>query len=53
MTRAAGLRNRLAHGYASVNVQRLWAELPQGLDALDDYARAIAVISSRDTNPLG
>jgi uncharacterized protein YutE (UPF0331/DUF86 family) len=53
MTRAAGLRKRLAHGYASVNVQRLWAELPQGLDALDDYARAIAQISSRNVETPG
>jgi uncharacterized protein YutE (UPF0331/DUF86 family) len=48
MTRATGLRNRLAHGYASVDLPRLWAELPEGLDALDAYAQAIAVYSSRD-----
>jgi uncharacterized protein YutE (UPF0331/DUF86 family) len=47
MTRASGLRNRLAHGYASVNVARLWAELPAGLDALDAYAQAIAAYTSR------
>ena len=46
MIRATGLRNRLAHGYASVDVQRLWAELPEGLDALGEYARAIAAFSS-------
>lgn len=47
MTRAVGLRNRLAHGYATVDVPRLWAELPAGLDALDRYAQAIAAFSSR------
>jgi uncharacterized protein YutE (UPF0331/DUF86 family) len=34
--------NRLAHGYAAVDVPRLWAELPKGLEALDEFARAIA-----------
>lgn len=48
MTRASGLRNRLAHGYASVDLPRLWAELPAGLDALDEYARAVAAYSSRE-----
>lgn len=48
MTRAVGLRNRLAHGYATVDVARLWAELPTGLDALDRYAQAIAAFSARE-----
>lgn len=39
---AAGLRNRLAHGYASVDVDRLWSETPAGLDDLDSFSRAIA-----------
>jgi uncharacterized protein YutE (UPF0331/DUF86 family) len=39
---AAGLRNRLAHGYASVEVDRLWRETPAGLDDLDAFARAIS-----------
>lgn len=38
----AGLRNRLAHGYASVDPARLWAEIPAGLTALDDFSSAIA-----------
>lgn len=42
MTSATSLRNRLAHGYAAVDVQRLWSELPAGLDALDEFARSIA-----------
>lgn len=48
LTRGTGLRNRLAHGYASVDVARLWAELPAGLDALDEYAGAIATFSNRN-----
>ena len=48
MTQATGLRNRLAHGYASVDIPRLWAELPRGLDALDEYARSIGAYASRE-----
>jgi len=47
MAAAAGLRNRLAHGYASVDPDRLWAELPRGLDALDEYARAVGAFLAR------
>jgi len=47
MAGAAGLRNRLAHGYASVDPERLWAELPQGLDALDEYARGVGAFVAR------
>ncbi len=47
MTRAAGLRTRLAHGYASLDVPRLWSELPEGLDALEDFARAIGNFLAR------
>ena len=36
-----GLRNRSAHGYASVDVERLYAESPAGLDALERYATAL------------
>lgn len=38
----ARVRNRIAHGYASVDHLRLWQELPRGLDVLDEYAAAIA-----------
>jgi uncharacterized protein with HEPN domain len=37
-----GVRHRIAHGYATLDVERIWAELPAGLDVLDAYARAIA-----------
>ena len=39
---ASGLRNRLAYGYAAVDVERVWAEIPTGMAALERYATAIA-----------
>lgn len=42
LTRVIGVRQRIAHGDASVDLARLWTELPAGLDALDRYAAAIA-----------
>lgn len=37
----AALRNRIAHGYASVDFERIWRELPGGLDAFDHFAAAV------------
>lgn len=42
LTRATALRNRIAHGYASLDVERLWRELPDGLAAFDRFAAAVA-----------
>ena len=42
------LRNRLAHGYASADVERLWTELPHGLEALEEFASAVAGWLGRD-----
>jgi uncharacterized protein YutE (UPF0331/DUF86 family) len=42
MAGAAGLRNRIAHGYATLDLARLWAELPHGLKLLGRYAQALA-----------
>lgn len=39
---AAAMRNRIAHGYAAVDHERLWQELPSGLRALDAFAAAVA-----------
>jgi uncharacterized protein YutE (UPF0331/DUF86 family) len=39
----AQLRNRIAHGYASVDLARLWSELPAGIASFDAYAAAISV----------
>lgn len=36
------VRNRIAHGYASIDHARLWGELPDGLDALDAFASSVA-----------
>jgi uncharacterized protein YutE (UPF0331/DUF86 family) len=43
----AALRNRIAHGYGTVDVERLWNELPAGVQALGDYAAAIAAWLNR------
>ena len=42
LARVVGVRHRLAHGYASIDADRLWSELPTGLGTLDRYALAIA-----------
>ena len=47
LSAAVGLRNRLAHGYASVDVDRLWRETPAGLDDLDAFAGAVAAFMER------
>jgi len=47
LARLAGLRNRLAHAYAFVDAERMHAELPSGLAALERYAQAIAIYVSR------
>jgi uncharacterized protein YutE (UPF0331/DUF86 family) len=44
----ATLRNRLAHGYGTVDMDRIWAELPSGLAALDAFAAAIAAAVGPD-----
>jgi uncharacterized protein YutE (UPF0331/DUF86 family) len=41
MAAASALRNRIAHSYASVDVDRFWRELPTGLDAIDRFADGI------------
>ncbi len=42
LAQAAGLRNRIAHGYAGVDAARLWDEIPAGLATLEEYAVAVA-----------
>jgi uncharacterized protein YutE (UPF0331/DUF86 family) len=36
------LRNRIAHGYASVDMERLWSELPDWMEALARFSAAVA-----------
>jgi uncharacterized protein YutE (UPF0331/DUF86 family) len=38
----AALRDRFAHGYATVDMDKIWSELPAGLAALDAFAAVIA-----------
>ena len=40
-------RNRLAHGYATVDVERIWNEVPAGAAALETFTDAIAAGLSR------
>lgn len=42
MASSAALRNRIAHGYGTVDLERLWADLPAGIAAFDAFAAAIA-----------
>ena len=42
LTGAAQLRNRIAHGYASLDVERLWTELPSGIDAFAAFSSKVA-----------
>jgi uncharacterized protein YutE (UPF0331/DUF86 family) len=41
--KTAQLRNRIAHGYASLDVERLWNELPAGVTAFEAFAKAVAM----------
>jgi uncharacterized protein YutE (UPF0331/DUF86 family) len=43
----AYLRNRIAHGYASVDAARVWSELPVGITAFESFAKAIAIFLAR------
>jgi uncharacterized protein YutE (UPF0331/DUF86 family) len=42
LVRMAAVRNRIAHGYASIDLPRLWSEAPAGLEALESFAAAVA-----------
>lgn len=39
---AAQLRNRIAHGYASIDAERIWTGLPGGISSFESFSRAIA-----------
>jgi uncharacterized protein YutE (UPF0331/DUF86 family) len=38
----ASLRNRVAHGYATMDFERLWRETPLGIEAFRQYAAEVA-----------
>ncbi len=43
LSRMASLRNRIAHGYATVDFERIWSELPAGLQAFSEFEHAISL----------
>jgi uncharacterized protein YutE (UPF0331/DUF86 family) len=40
--KVAQLRNRIAHGYATLDAARLWSELPNGVSAFEAFTQAVA-----------
>jgi len=46
---ASHLRNRIAHGYATVDVDRLWSEIPDGLTTFEAFVNALAKFIERQT----
>jgi uncharacterized protein YutE (UPF0331/DUF86 family) len=44
------LRNRIAHGYASVEMERIWDELPEGLAQLAAFSTAVARFADPDAS---
>jgi uncharacterized protein YutE (UPF0331/DUF86 family) len=44
---SAQLRNRMAHGYASLDAERLWSELPAGVAAFGEFAAAVGAFLQR------
>ena len=42
MVGMTALRNRVAHGYGTVDVDRVWRETPSGVATLREFAAAIA-----------
>lgn len=51
MAAIAALRNRVAHGYGSVDFQRIWRETPEGVKAMREYAAAIAAYLAPERRP--
>jgi uncharacterized protein YutE (UPF0331/DUF86 family) len=49
LARMATLRNRLAHGYATVDAERIWNEIPAGVAALESFTSAIAAWLARQS----
>lgn len=52
MTNMASLRNRIAHGYGSVDFERIWRETPAGVTTMREFAAAIAAyVGTLDRRP--
>jgi uncharacterized protein YutE (UPF0331/DUF86 family) len=47
--RVVGVRNRVAHLYGTVDFERLWREIPIGMDALDRFASAVARFLAKES----
>jgi uncharacterized protein YutE (UPF0331/DUF86 family) len=47
---AAQLRNRIAHGYASLDAERLWTELPAGMAAFEAFAASVSRMLMREAD---
>ena len=43
------LRNRIAHGYGSLDAERLWTELPSGIAHFEAFAAAISAFLQRSS----
>jgi uncharacterized protein YutE (UPF0331/DUF86 family) len=43
----ATVRNRIVHGYTTLDLDRFWREVPAGLDALERFTEAIARFAAR------
>ena len=48
---AAQLRNRIAHGYATLDAERLWNELPEGVASFAAFSAAVSVFLQRPSGP--
>lgn len=51
LRRVVGVRNRIAHLYGSVDIERVWHEVPSGLDALERFAAAVAAFLGQPGAP--
>ena len=48
MRGATGLRHRIAHGYGSLDPDRIWAEYRQGSSVLQEFLATVAEAATRD-----
>jgi uncharacterized protein YutE (UPF0331/DUF86 family) len=48
MASIAALRNRVVHGYGSIDFERIWSETPIGVRAMREFAAAIAAYLGRE-----
>lgn len=52
MAGLASLRNRVAHGYGTIDFERIWRETPDGVAAIREFAARIAAyIDAPPTRP--